>query len=416
MSGIAKGSIKVVDPRKVDQRKAPIAQNKAAAQGSLAPTPSPAAGSSSGYSAGKAQNLRLESRPTPRFPMVVGGAVAAMVLTVVGAAALVKVDQIVTVPGTLRTLRSTQDVKPEEPGQVTTVLVKEGQLVQAGTPLVVLDSTVLRGQQQALTTQNRELGNSTAAEVIRLRGALAELEASETGLQSQIAINKQQLASLQALETQGAASRFQLLDYEKAIAQLESQRRQNLKQRVKLAAESSQKQAELAQQQAENRANRVATGEKLQRVVLRAPLTGTILNLKAKPAQVVAAGEVLLQLVPSDSLRAEAFMSNLDLAFVRPGQRADLSVASYDQNRYGTIGATVRTIGTDALPPDETYKFERFPVSLRLDRQYVQNEGKRYPLQAGMAIAVDLRLDKRTILDLLVSSMLNSTDSVRTIR
>jgi multidrug resistance efflux pump len=173
-------------------------------------------------------------------------------------------------------------------------------------------------------------------------GALAELEASETGLQSQIAINKQQLASLQALETQGAASRFQLLDYEKAIAQLESQRRQNLKQRVKLAAESSQKQAELAQQQAENRANRVATGEKLQRVVLRAPLTGTILNLKAKPAQVVAAGEVLLQLVPSDSLRAEAFMSNQDLAFVRPGQRADLSVASYDPNRYGTIGATDR--------------------------------------------------------------------------
>jgi HlyD family secretion protein len=109
-------------------------------------------------------------------------------------------------------------------------------------------------------------------------------------------------------------------------------------------------------------------------------------------------------------------MSNQDLAFVRPGQRADLSVASYDQNRYGTIGATVRTIGTDALPPDETYKFERFPVSLRLDRQYVQNEGKRYPLQAGMAIAVNLRLDKRTILDLLASSMLNSTDSVRTIR
>jgi hypothetical protein len=28
MSGIAKGSIKVVDPRKVDQRKAAIAQNK----------------------------------------------------------------------------------------------------------------------------------------------------------------------------------------------------------------------------------------------------------------------------------------------------------------------------------------------------------------------------------------------------
>jgi NAD/NADP transhydrogenase beta subunit len=35
---------------------------------------------------------------------------------------------------------------------------------------------------------------------------------------------------------------------------------------------------------------------------------------------------------------------------------------------------------------------------------------------AGMAIAVNLHLDKRTILDLLASSMFNTTDSVRTIR
>ena len=408
-----KGTNKVGNSRNADPRQNTQDSTKGPALGSPAPASDAARGVSA---AAPAQNLRLESRPTPLFPMLLCGAVAVLVLTGVGFAALVKVDQIVTVPGTLRTMRSTQDVKPDEPGQVTTVLVKEGQLVPAGTPLVVLDSTVLRGRQQALATQNRELGTSTAAEVIRLEGALAELQASETGLQNQIAINKQQLTSLQALERQGAASRFQLLDYEKTIAQLESQLQQNLKQRVKLAAESSQRQAELAQQQAENRANRVETGEKLQRVVLRAPLTGTILNLKAKQAQVVGAGEVLLQLVPADSLRAEAFMGNQDLAFVRPGQKADISVVSYDRSRYGTIAATVRTIGTDALPPDETYKYERFPVSLRLERQYVQKAGKRYPLQAGMGIGVDLRLEKRTILELLKSALLKGTDAVRTIR
>ena len=70
-------------------------------------------------------DLRLESRPTPLFPMVLGGSVALLVITALGAAALVKVDQIVTVEGSLRTLRPPQDPTPDPPGAVTEVLLKE---------------------------------------------------------------------------------------------------------------------------------------------------------------------------------------------------------------------------------------------------------------------------------------------------
>jgi len=361
-------------------------------------------------------DLRLESRPTPLFPMVLGGSVAVLVLTAVGAAALVKVDQIVTVQGTLKTKRSTQDIKPDEPGVVTAVLVKEGQLVQKDAPLVTLDTTILKGRQQALSTERTQLTASSQAEVSRLQGALAQLDSTEIGLQSQITINRQQLESLRALERQGAASRFQRLDYEKTEAQLEAQLRQNADERIKLRAESSQRQAELARVRADNQANTVENTERLQRVVLRAPVAGTILNLKAKGSLVVGANEVLLQLVPSDSLRAEAFVSNQDLAFVRAGQTADIALAAYDRSKYGTIGGTVSTIGTDALPPDTTYEFTRFPIDLKIARQYVESAGKRYPLQAGMALTADLRLEKRTVLDLFMSSVLRNTDAVRTIR
>jgi HlyD family secretion protein len=361
-------------------------------------------------------DLRLESRPTPLFPMVLGGSVAVLVITAVAAAAFIKVDQIVTVQGALKTKRSTQDIKPDQPGVVTDVLVKEGQLVEKDTPLVSLDTTILKGRQQALATQRTQLTTSSQAEVDRLQGALAQLDSTEIGLQSQIAINRQQLESLRGLERQGAASRFQLLDFEKTEAQLEAQLRQNRDERIKLRAESLQKQAELARSQAENQANTVENTERLQRVVLRAPVAGTILNLKAKGSLVVGAGEVLLQLVPSDSLRAETFVSNQDLAFVRPGQSADIGFAAYDRSKYGTIAGTVGTIGTDALPPDATYKFTRFPISLKLSRQYMESGGKRYPLQAGMALTADLRLEKRTVLDLFMSAVLRNADAVRTIR
>ncbi len=361
-------------------------------------------------------DLRLESRPTPLFPMVLGGSVAVLVVTALGVAALVKVDQIVTVEGTLRTLRSTQDLKVDQPGVVTEVLVKDGQLVAKGAALVGLDTTILEGRKQALATQSQQITTSRRAEVQRLKGALAQLDSTETGLRSQIAINRQQLESLRALERQGAASRFQLFDYEKTQAQLEAQLRQNNDERTKLRAQSLQTQAELARAEAENQANAVENREQLQRVVLRAPVAGTILNLKSKTSQVVAAGEVLLQLVPTDSLQAQAFISNQDLAFVRPGQKADIALAAYDRNKYGTIPGSVSTIGTDALPPDDTVKFPRFPIDLNLSRQYVSSDGKRFALQAGMAVSADLHLERRTVLELFSSSILRNTNAVRTIR
>lgn len=388
----------------------PLARRKAGAAQPLVPQ------GSDRTSLAQPLDLRLESRPTPWFPMLLGGSVAVLVLTTLAAAALVKVDQIVSAPGSLRTLRSTQDIKPDQAGLVTEVMVREGQTVERNAPLVMLDTTVLRGRQQALAAERTQLRASSEAEERRLQGALAQLNSSEIGLRSQLAINDQQLQSVRALERQGAATRFQVLEYEKIEAQLQAQLRQNAEERGKLRAESQQRQAELARSGAENLASTVENREQLRRVILRAPVAGTILNLKAKTGQVVGAGEELLQLVPTDSLRAEAFVSNQDLAFVRKGQTADIALQAYDRSKFGTIPATVTTIGTDALPPDDTYNFTRFPIGLRLSRQYLESQGKRYPLQAGMALAADLRLEKRTVLELFSSAVFRNADAVRTIR
>ena len=363
-----------------------------------------------------ARELRLDSRPTPMFPMLAGVALAGLVLTGLGVAAFVRVDQVVSVPGSLKPLRSTQDIKTSEPGLITSVLVKEGAQVQDGAPLITLDPTVLKGREAALSDQGVALRSSTEAEIERLQGALAELDSLSAGLRNQLAITGEQLQRVADLERQGAASRFQLLDYQKQLAGLQAQLGQNRDQRIKLQAESRQKRSELLSQQAELRANRVETGQRLRQVVLRAPFAGTVLNLSGKPRQVVGGGEVLLQLVPHDSLRAEAMVSNKDLAFVRPGQTAEINVLAYDRTKYGTVPATVKTIATDALPPDETSKEPHFPVSLKLNKQTLTSDGKTFPLQAGMAIAAELKLEKRSVLELFFSSFLHTTDAVRTLR
>lgn len=360
--------------------------------------------------------VRLESRPTPWFPIVVGGAMAGLLFSCIAAAAVFRVDQIVPVPGKLQPIRSTQDLSPPEPGIVSRVLVKEGEKVRQGQPLVMLNPVILEGRKEALDVQSGQIRAIAEAELERLRSAIGEAESEIQGLTSQREIILEQLTSLRELEKAGGASRFQLLDYQRQLSNIDASLKKNRETVQRLMAESMQKQAELRREAAQNRADRVETAQRLRQIVIRATLDGTILNLTAKRGLVARADEVLLQLVPNDNLEASVFVSNRDLAFVRPGQQAELSIEAYDPIRFGRIPAKVKTIGTDALPPDDTYNYPHFPVSLTLSRQTLSNYGRDYPLQAGMAVTANLKLEQRTIMDLLISVIGRSSDSVRTIR
>lgn len=362
-------------------------------------------------------DARLEQRPTPWGPFLIAGTIAGLVLVVAATSALVKVDQLVQASGKLEPVRSTQDIKASEAGVVVAVLVREGQAVAAGAPLLMLDPRILQGRSDALSAQQQQLGVITGQELVRLQSALGEAQAARLGLEQRRAILEQQTSELQGLASSGAVSRFQVLDYQKQLAEVDSQLRANAEQQDKLRAESSQKQAELSRQQADTRASQLETETRLGRITLRAPVRGTVLNLKAKTGAVVTeAGEPLLQLVPTDNLQAKVFVPNRDLAFVFPGQQADVSVEAYDRSRYGLLPAQVSVIGTDALPPDDVYNFSRFPITLKLSSQALRRDGQTFPLQAGMAITADLKLEKRTLLELFFSRILSSARALQGMR
>lgn len=360
--------------------------------------------------------LRVESRPTPVFTLVVGGAVSLLVITIAAAVSLVQVDQILAVTGELKTRRSTQDIKAAEPGEVTRVLVKEAQAVQAGEPLVVLNPRVLQSRSVAQREKNSSLVVQGRAELVRLQRQIEASRAARAGLESQLAITEEQLRRTDALVKEGAAPYFQVLDYQKTASQLRAQIDQSHQDELRAIAESQQKQAEVAGDEATLRAEAVETQEKLRQVVLRAPVNGSVLDLQAKTGLLVGAGEALLRIVPSDNLQARVEVPNADLAFVREGQTAKVAVQAYDRNKYGTIDATVKTISRDAVEAKAAGETPKFPVTLVLARQTIEHKGKTYELQPGMAVQADLKLDRRSILELLMSQFSNGANALRTIR
>jgi len=346
--------------------------------------------------------LRLESRPSPRLPMVLAGVLSCITLTAVVASAVVEVDQIVSLPGKLVTRRSTQALTTSESGVVTQVFVKEGARVRSGQPLVVLDPRVQRSDVTELTRQ-------VSAEGDRLASELAQIEERVSGLKRQEAIDRRILVPLQRLAQQGGAPLIQVAEKER---ELENTRRQLGEARRELAKVRFQSQLS----QAELRARLVDARSKLNLVTLRAPVTGTVINLQAQTGQVVNGASPLLKLVPSDVLQAQVFAPNQELAFIRVGQSADIAFTAYDRSRYGMVPATVATVSEDALPPSPEYNYPNFPVKLNLKRQVLETKGQTFELQPGMALQAQIKLERRTILQMLFSRLNQSLDAVRSVR
>jgi HlyD family secretion protein len=350
--------------------------------------------------------------------MVIGSSLSVLVLFLIGAAALIKVDRVVPVAGRLQTLRSTQEVSAPEQGVISQVLVKENQLVSAGQPLVVLDTETLQAEASSMVDKQRSLVATSLAEVQRLRAAIAEARARLVGAQQQLRITDAQLAQLRPLAKEGGYGQLSVLDSEKNRAELNARISSTAAEIQKLQAESAQKEALVASELSASRASLVATGSRLRQIVLKAPFKGTILDLSAKRGQLAISAEHLLKVVPIDNLQARVDMPDADLAFVRPGQSAELEFPAYRRDKYGWLPAEVISIGTDALPPDETseLKVPRFPVKLKLARQYLEVDGQRFGLQAGMALTANLKLDKASILELLFNQFTGGARALRTIR
>jgi multidrug resistance efflux pump len=346
--------------------------------------------------------LRLETRPSPVLPSVLAGSLSILILALIGFAATVKVNQVVNLPGKLVTRRSTQDLTTPEEGVVKEVLVRSGEVVKQGQPLVILDPRVQRSNVNELNIQLQ-------AESSRLASAEARLRERISGLERQELIDERLLTPLKDLAREGASSQMQMIMQER---QLEATRRELAEARQEqqtLAFESQRSQAQL-------RASLVQSQSALDLVTLRAPANGTVIDLEAQTGQVVKNDVSLLKLVPTDELLAQTFAKDSDIGFIRAGQTAEIALTSYDKSVYGTLPATVTLVSQDALAPEPPYDYPHFPVTLDLSAQELNANNKSFELQPGMALTAQIQLQKLTPLQLFFSRLTRSTDAVRSMR
>ena len=112
----------------------------------------------------------------------------------------------------------------------------------------------------------------------------------------------------------------------------------------------------------------------------------------------------LLELVPlDDTLLINAKVRPVDIAFIRPGQKAPVKVTAYDFAIYGGLDATLEQISADTIV-DETGEYF-FQIRVRTAKNYLGQAENPLPIMPGMIATVDISTGEKTVMDYLLKPL-----------
>jgi membrane fusion protein len=323
-------------------------------------------------------------------------------------------------------------------GTVVEKRVREGQAVKQGDVLFVLAA-------EQATLENADARTAAIENITARRDSLLdELEKQDdlnrirvqvlqdrtttlTGearqLEQEIQLREQRLASAQAnlekfreLFTRRFVSELQVREKQDAVLEQDSALQALKRNRLTLERDAADVQAELAGSRFEFARQRAELDRAISRqeqelteyqarrsIVVTAPASGTATAILVEKGQTASAQAPLLSILPQDSdLQANLLVPSRNIGFIARGQEVALRYAAFPYQRFGSQPGVVSEISQNLISPNEA----DFPVKLdepayrvvvRPARQTLQAYQQAVPLQAGMVLDADVKLERRRL-------------------
>lgn len=296
-------------------------------------------------------------------------------------------------------------------------------LDQASDPLV---GGILRAQRELFTTAKTSLDGQISV----MEQRAGQLESQIRGLREQISSGDRQLSLLAQqrkdidyLVQQQLARKSQLFELDRQIASVGGQRG-NDRQRVEEARKAigevrtqvislkddfvdkqAQELDKVRSQLAELTQSLKAAEDVLQRLEVRAPVAGTVVNVKYfTRGGVVGAGQPILDIVPADDrLVIEVRISPLDIDAVRPGLPAELRLTAFKARTTPLIPGELALVSADLLEDERTGQpYYVGQINVEPEALARLRDVKLYP---GMPVDALIRLEDRTFVDYILAPL-----------
>tara|TARA_Y100000589_G_scaffold256384_1_gene245533 strand:+ start:897 stop:2138 length:1242 start_codon:yes stop_codon:yes gene_type:complete len=351
----------------------------------------------------------------------------------IGWLAIARTEEVVVATGKLDPIGNVKNVRIPPGGVVEAILVKNGQRVSKGQAVIRLDQESSSEKLKSLTKSVEEKTTQVGQKQQQLK--LKRLERERT-----IELNREQFASTQSgLELeQDILNRLAMLAREGGVKDIQFLQQRNKVQELKgeltkreldgrrqinqIDQQIEQLNAELAglrSERAQLNANLTEVRVTNKNQTLRAPVDGIVFDLKLNNPGFISqsmSSEVMLKVVPFNTLEANVMIPSNKIGFVREGQKADISIDSFPASDFGVLEGTVESIGSDALPPDPQQLRQEYayPAIIKLASQQLKlSSGKKLPLQVGMSLTANIKLRSVSYLQLLLNTFQSKTDSLR---
>ena len=245
-----------------------------------------------------------------------------------------------------------QIIQNLEGGIIEDILVKPGDPVSPGAPLIYLDKTLFQSQ---------------------LSGLKREKQAAENNLR----LIEEERDILTPLVEQGVESRMELIRLLQRLSDAETQL---------LRLGETQPILE----------------DRLTRTIVKAPVEGIVNRLLVNTTGgVVQPGEPLVEIVPiEDDLLVEVEISPKDIAYVLPEQRAIIKLTAFDFAKFGSLNGKVINVGADSIQKEDGSIWYICQIAVSGDG--LTSLGKNIKILPGMVAQADIVGGEKTVLNYLL--------------
>ena len=325
-----------------------------------------------------------------------------------------------------------------EGGILRELLVRDGQQVEQGQSLALLDPTRVEAQQAEGLSRQQALKGTLARLTAEASGRPlhfdADLpatvvqgesenfaarrrvlgEAVDTNRRS-IALLGRELAMAESMSAKGLMSEVEVMRVRRQANDLNLQTQERINRfRQEASAELVRVRNELAAQEEQM----VVRDDALRRTMLVSPVRGVIKQIRANTlGGVVAAGAPVMEILPlGPHVLVEARVEPSDIGFVKVGQPVQIKLSAYDYTIYGALGGTVHTISPDAMGDPERASSPGgtwYRALVRADTATLNVGERQLAVLPGMMGTVEIRTGQRTVLGYLLRPMLRSQEAFR---
>lgn len=304
--------------------------------------------------------------------------------------------------------------------------VAEGSNFSAPAEVLAENPTLAEEERKAFTHRKAELNEKIgmAREQLSQRTnelgeAIARHEQASQGYE----LTSRELTLTKPLIQSGAVSDVDLLRLQRDVSRYAGERAQASSQirRLQAAINEAQKRIQDVELEFKNQARNeladiqskinslgegsVALSDKVKLADIKSPVNGTIKRILFNTlGGVIQPGKDVVEVVPlEEALLLEARVLPKDIAFLRPGQRANVKLTAYDFTVYGGLEGTLEHISADSVLDEKGNAF--YLVRVRTTRPSL---GKGLPIIPGMTAEVDIMTGQKSVLSYLLKPVLRA--------